>query len=176
MLATTPDPITCRLAELTQHIRETHHSYLRAELPSIWALFREAIAASPTSASELRAVGRLFGQFRSTLESHLRKEDEVLFPFIERLERTLSAGEPAPHHVFGPLAVPIQVLEAEHAFGDRLLAQMRPLWQRWSPIGDSSRLRTALYDRLQTLDADMQRHVHLEDGILFPRTTRLEGR
>ncbi len=174
MFATTPDPVTCRLAELTQHIRETHHAYLHAELPAIWTLFREAIAASPTSATELRGVGRLFGQFRSTLESHLRKEDEVLFPFIERLEHTLSAGEPAPQHVFGPLAIPIQVLEAEHTFGDRLLARMRPIWQRWAPLGDSFPLQTALHDRLQILESDMQRHVHLEDAILFPRTIHLE--
>jgi regulator of cell morphogenesis and NO signaling len=169
------DPAICRLEELTQYIRDTHHAYLRAELPAIWDLLRKAIGTSPATATDLRQITRLFGQFRSTLENHLQKEEDVLFPFIERLERTVRAGAPAPRHAFGPLAGPIEILEAEHAFGDRLLDAMRPLWQRWAPSNEAPRGQPLLYDRLTELEADMQRHVHVEDAILFPRTIGLEG-
>jgi regulator of cell morphogenesis and NO signaling len=147
---------------------------LRAELPVVWDLLRDAVGASPSTATSLRRFGQLFAQFRSTLENHLRKEEEVLFPFVERLERAVRAGAPPPRHAFGSLALPIDVLEAEHAFGDRLLDRMRPIWLTWTPREDAPRWQPSLYGRLVTLDADMQRHVRLEDDYLFARTVHLE--
>lgn len=177
MLPTQPfNPADCLLAELTQHIRDTHHTYLRAELPAVWELLREAVASAATTATEIRSFTRFFGQFRSTLENHLRKEEEVLFPFIERLERTRGAGQPSPRHTFGSLALPIEILEAEHALGDRLLDRMRPTWQQWAPGGDIPVWQSRLHQRMLDLEADMQRHVHVEDAILFPRTIGLETR
>lgn len=173
----TLDPATCRLADLTQHVRQTHHAYLRAELPAIWELLREAAASSPSTATDLRLFAQLFGRFRSTLENHLRKEEEVLFPFIEQLERKLGAGEAAPGHAFGPLALPIEILEAEHAMGDRLLDRMRPIWRRWTPATstrDAPAWQGLLHGRLLRLEADMRQHVQLEDAMLFPRTIRME--
>ncbi len=176
MSPTAFDPGTCLLTELTQHIRDTHHAYLRAELPAIWTDLREALAARSAATAEIRMLGRLFGRFRATLESHLRKEEEILFPFVEQLERDIVAPGTSPEHRFGPLRLPIEILEGEHALGDRLLEQMRPVWRRWTPKAESPALHTALAQRLERLDADMARHVHLEDHVLFPRTIRLEGR
>ena len=122
------------------------------------------------------AVARLFSRFRSTLDSHLRKEEDVLFPFVERLERSLAAGEPAPAHAFGPLWLPIEILEGEHRLGDRLLDEMRPLWTRWRAEGDAPQIHQALCARMLALEADMERHTRLEDDVLFPRTITLEGR
>lgn len=169
------DPATCPLAELTRYIRDTHHAYLYRELPEIWELMQEAAAARAPDAGDARAVARLFGRLRATLESHLRKEDSVLFPFVERLEGARAAGQPAPVHAFGPLRLPIEVLEGEHRLGDRLLDQMRPLWARWGAAGDPAPIRRALCERLLALEADLRRHSDLEDDVLFPRTIALEG-
>jgi regulator of cell morphogenesis and NO signaling len=172
------DTATCPLAELTQHIRDTHHAYLRREVPQIWELLREAGAApgSRATGTGTGAVARLFSRFRSTLDSHLRKEEDVLFPFVERLERSLAAGEPAPAHAFGPLWLPIEILEGEHRLGDRLLDEMRPLWTRWRAEADAPQIHQALCARMLALEADMERHTRLEDDVLFPRTITLEGR
>jgi regulator of cell morphogenesis and NO signaling len=169
------DTTTCPLAELTQHIRDTHHAYLRRELPQIWELLREA-AVAPGSRADARAVARLFGRFRSTLDSHLRKEEDVLFPFVERLERSLAAGEPAPAHAFGPLWLPIEILEGEHLLGDRLLDEMRLLWTPWRAENDVPQVHQAVCARMLALEADMRSHTCLEDEVLFPRTITLEGR
>lgn len=176
MPATALDPATCPLAELTQHIRDVHHASLYRELPELWELMREAAAARAPDAGDARSVARLFGRLRATLESHLRKEDSVLFPFVEGLERARAAGEPPPAHAFGPLRLPIEILEGEHRLGDRLLDEMRPLWTRWRAAGDPPPVQRALCARLLAFEADLRRHTDLEDGVLFPRTIALEGR
>lgn len=171
-----PEPSACRLSELTQHIRESHHAYLRRELPIIGELLREAVASTAYPAPEIRQFAILFGRFRAALENHLRKEEEVLFPFIERLDLAFGERTQRPRHPFGPLALPIEILEAEHALGDRQLDRMRPIWQRWAADMDGPPRFGPLTARLVLLDADMQRHVEIEDRILFPRTISLEGR
>lgn len=158
-----------------QHICDAHHHYLRAELPAIWDLLREARGTRQGAPADLRRFGRLFALFRSTLESHLRKEEEILFPMIERLESSARDGATIPAQRFGQLARPIEVLEGEHAFGDALVDQMRPLWQAWAANEDPADWRSRVSDRMRRLEADMQRHVHLEDAILFPRTIHLEA-
>ena len=170
------DTAACPLAELTQHIRDTHHAFLHRELPAIWDLLKEAVAARSPGADDVRTVARLFGRFRSTLDSHLRKEETVLFPFVDRLERSLAAGEPAPAHAFGPLRLPIEILEGEHALGDRLLDQMRPLWTRWRAEHEAAAIQQTLCARMLALEADLSLHTRLEDDVLFPRTITLEGR
>lgn len=168
------DTATCPLAELTQHIRDTHHGYLRRELPVIADLLKEASAARLPAADEARALARIFRVFRSTIENHLTKEEVVLFPFVERLERSLGIGEPPPAYAFGPLRLPIEILEGEHLQCDWLLDEMRPQWVRWSQAEDPPGLQRRLCERLLALDADMRRHTHVEDDVLFPRTIALE--
>jgi regulator of cell morphogenesis and NO signaling len=170
---------TCSLAELTQYIRDTHHAYLRHELPALWECLKEAAAAQgrqSVEAEAVRSAARLFGRFRSTLDNHLLKEEAVLFPFIERLERSIGIGEPVPAHAFGPLRLPIEILEGEHMLADRLLHGLRPLWTRWQAEADPSPAQSAFRERMLVLEADMSRHTHLEDHILFPRTITLEER
>lgn len=169
------DPAACPLCELTQHVRDTHHVYLRAELPVIWDLLREAASSSVSGHAEIRSFGTLFGRFRAALENHLRKEDDVLFPLLDRLGQATDSGAPPPRYPFGSIAYPIDVLEAEHVLGDRLLDRMRPMWQRWAGTADAPPWQHALQARMVQLDADMQRHVHVEDAILFPRAIRLEA-
>lgn len=169
------DPGVCPLAELTQHIRDAHHAYLRAELPAIWELLREGCAARAGAEIDVKRFAQLFGLFRSTLDSHLRKEEDILFPFIERLECAIGTGGAAPRHRFGLLALPIEILEAEHALGDALLDRMRRIWQPWTGGDELPCWQTGLYEHMHWLEADMQRHVHLEDAVLFPRTIQLEA-
>src|SRR5690348_5361736 len=97
MPTTSPfDPCTCSLCELTQHVRDTHHAYLKTELPLIWDLLRKAAATGRPAAAEVRAFAAVFGRFRSELENHLRKEEEVLFPMIERLDHAVRSGDRPP--------------------------------------------------------------------------------
>lgn len=170
---------TCSLAELTQHIRDAHHAYLGRELPVLWDLLKEAASARGAHGADdaaVRRATRLFGGFRSTLDNHLLKEEAVLFPFVERLERSLGTGEPVPAHAFGPLRLPIEVLEGEHMLADRFLDELRPLWTRWRAEAGASATQQTFRERMLALEADMSRHTYLEDHVLFPRTILLEGR
>jgi regulator of cell morphogenesis and NO signaling len=166
-----PDPAGMSLAALCEHIVETHHAYLRAGLPRIDRLLTKVIAAHADRHPELCELGRVFGEFAAELFRHMAKEECVLFPAVRRLEqeRIVPAGS------FGTVASPIRMMEAEHDHAGGALVVMRALTNGFTPPADACPTYRALLAALADLEADMHRHVHAENNVLFPRAVRLEA-
>ena len=132
-------------------------------------------ARSRTDAATVVPLEKVFRFFKRELENHLRKEEEVLFPMIAQLEAAFVAGVRLPRYSFGPIANPIGVMEEEHDAERRELAKMLGLTGNCSASAEASTMYRTIFERLTTLDADMRRHVHLENHILFPRVEVLEN-
>ncbi|MDE3155050.1 MAG: hemerythrin domain-containing protein [Acidobacteriota bacterium] len=162
------------LHELIAHIVATHHAGLRAALHELQAA--AAPPARPGLAGDARwrrTGARLLQQFRTETENHLRKEEAVLFPLIEQLERSAHAGQPAPRHPFGTLGTLITVMEQDHELTRRQLQQLAALLHE--PLGVDDEIRQATRRVLADIEQDMVLHTQLEDDVLFPRTVGLES-
>jgi regulator of cell morphogenesis and NO signaling len=164
------DPTTLSLADLCRHVVETHHAYLRRELPRIERLLDRVVAAHGERHPEVREVRRVFDPFAADLMQHVAKEELVLFPAIRRLEqdRRYPAGP------FGSVRNPMNRMETEHEEAGGALAAMRSLTDDFSPPADACPTFRALLGALTELEGDMFRHVHKENNVLFPRALRLE--
>ncbi len=164
------------LARLVTAIVTLHHGFLRRELPLIEALLNEGRRSdSPDFQQTSAALFPLFARFRKELEAHLKREEVTLFPLIERLERAVSAGQPAPRNAFGPLSNAIQFMNEDHEFGDTLLDRMAGLSHGFTAPPDAHPQHAALMDKLTALQHDLEEHVRKEDEMLFPAAIRLEG-
>ena len=69
---------------------------------------------------------------------------------------------------------PIWVMEQEHESAGNALREMRRLTADYRLPEDGCRSYQALLDGLQTLEADLHEHIHLENNILFPKAVQLE--
>ena len=79
---------TWPLGNLIRRIVECHHTWLRTQLPEIGRLIRREIErAGREHCPHLLEVEKLFRQFHREMEDHLKKEETVLFPLIERRAR-----------------------------------------------------------------------------------------
>jgi len=159
------------LADLIRHIVAKHHTYLREELPALESLFDRP--AKSQSASSPDGLTRIFRQFRRGMEEHMKKEEAVLFPMIERLESAIRSAQEAPRLPFGSIGHPIAVMEQEHERARKELAEIRTLTNGYTSVPPGGE-QTAALERLKELDADMEIHSRLEDEILFPRAIGLE--
>ena len=75
---------TRTLHELSDHILQVHHAYMHEALPRIKELMRKVLNAHGTHhGAMLRQVSDLYNALDTELTNHLRKEEEVLFPYIE---------------------------------------------------------------------------------------------
>jgi len=158
-------------SKLVDHIVKTHHAYLRQELPRLTDLIDKVVAAHAAKHPELHDVRATFAGLRQELESHMIKEEVVLFPLVKQLE---AAQAPFPIHC-GTVGNPIRVMEHEHEAVGSALQKLRLLTGNYQPPPDGCDSFRALYDGLARMEADLHRHIHKENNILFPRAAALEA-
>jgi regulator of cell morphogenesis and NO signaling len=160
------------LTALCDHIEETHHAYLKKELPRLTAIIAKVVQAHGERHAELAALQQVFLALRADLEPHMVKEERVLFPAIRGLE---DASVPSHFPCGGSLSHPIHVMEEEHEYAGRCLAKIRELTSDFLvPEGACNTYRVMLAS-LEELELDMHAHVHKENSILFPRAAQLES-
>jgi regulator of cell morphogenesis and NO signaling len=166
----TEDWINARLTELCDHIEQTHHTYLRSELPRLTELISKVVAAHGEAHPELSTLKQVFAELRAELEPHMLKEEQVLFPAIRQLEQ----ADAPPAFPFGTLANPIRMMEHEHDKAGAGLSQIRDITGGFEVPADACNTYRAMLDGLRELEADLHRHIHKENNILFPRAIALE--
>lgn len=159
---------------LADYILKYHHRNIRTQGPAIERLLTKVCNVHGDNHPELFEVQALFLGSLADLESHLEKEEVMLFPYIYELceaERTHS-------HVggfhCGTVEAPIRVMMAEHdAEGERYREISRLLNGYPTPVDacDSYRL---LLIRLKEFEQALHHHIHLENNIVFPRAIALE--
>lgn len=156
------------LPALIDHIVDTHHAYLRRELPRLQGLLEKVARVHGTDAPWVVSVKDVFGRLKPNMEAHIRKEEEIVFPFIRR--RLTDASVPAPDELDGD---PITLMEEEHDETGAALKRMRDLSDGFTaPDFGCDHFRAAM-EGLEALEADTHRHVHKENSILFPRARTL---
>ena len=162
------------LAELAKHIVEAHHEYVRREIPRLMELFEKVVGVHAPNHLELKELASSFDVLAAELTLHMMKEERILFPYIEQLERAANrGGRPAPP-MFGTVQNPVRMMMMEHDSAGELLRKMREITNGYTMPGDACMSFKALYQGLQEFEADLHQHIHLENNILFPRAVELE--
>lgn len=146
--------------ELAAYIVETHHGFLRRELPRLRAMSTRVAQVHGGHTPSLLELSYVFNWLEAELTSHMMKEEQTLFPAIMVLDRS----EPAP----GALDDRIDGMIHEHEGVGTALARLRELSHGFQPPADACNTYRALFAGLRDLEEDMHRHIHLENAVLFP--------
>jgi len=162
------------LASLIEHIVQAHHAFCRQETARIAVLFKEAIREQGNSHPELKRIHDLFYLMSRDLLMHLLKEEQTLFPYIVKVEEAVSQDAPVSWPPFGTVENPIRMMVLEHVKTDDELNQIRDLSNNYTPPEGACNSYSSLYKSLSAFDRDMQRHIHAEDNLLFPRAVAME--
>jgi len=163
------------LHSLIGHIVGTHHVHLRLELPRLSQRLEKVMRVyGQRDNHTLAPLPALLDGLRSELELHMRKEEMVLFPFIEKAEAAIHAGLPAPAAPFGSVANPIAMMEQEHDGAGVALRRMRETTNNYAVPDYACITYRSLLEGLRELEQDLHLHIHLENNILFPRAIAME--
>lgn len=157
---------------LVQHILDTHHKYLRSALPELSRLCLEAMQGN---GEKLQPLKRTLEGLCEELESHMWKEEMVLFPLALELEEARRKGQPAPPSHCGSVRNPIRVMELEHQEAIQALSELRRVSDGYAAPAGAGEPLLALYRGLAELEVDLRKHIDIEDRGLFPRIAELEG-
>ena len=103
------------------------------------------------------------------------KEEQVLFPYILKMEEAVNQDSPVPTPFFGTVQNPVRMMMFEHDGAGEALKEMRTVSTDYAVPPDGCASFQALYQGLQELEADLHQHIHLENNVLFPRAIAMEA-
>lgn len=160
------------LNAVIEHILSTHHSFMHKELPYISKLMdKVTVAHAEKHGDFLNWLNSIYQNFKDNLEEHLNMEETVLFPYIKELEASTKSKKPKIEtEKFKKI---IDLLSAEHETTGDALVEMRELTSDYSLPLDACESFKELYERMQAVEDDLHKHIHLENTILFPRVVVL---
>jgi regulator of cell morphogenesis and NO signaling len=166
---------TEHLSELTSHIVNRHHGYVRTELARLGPLLEKVCSAHGQNHSKLFTVQEFFNGLSQEMTMHMYKEENILFPYIDQMEAAVNGRRPMPIPPFGSVRNPIHMMETEHESAAVALRGMRKASDNFSVPADGCTSFRALYQGLIDFEKDLHLHIHLENNILFPRAKAMEA-
>ena len=164
-----------RIPALVDHIVTAHHAYVRESLPVLLAHSRKVAKVHGGRHPELIRVAQLVEQVAAEMTSHMMKEERILFPHIVQLAAAAERGEPEPPAPFGTVANPIHMMEMEHESAGNAMFEIRELTDGYQVPADGCTTYVVCLRELEAFERDLHTHVHLENNILFPKASALEG-
>lgn len=159
---------------LAAYIVANHHAYVRGAIETVGAHTQKVATVHGEHHPETIRIAAHFSAVAEDMVQHMAKEERMLFPYITRLAQAARAGQPAPAAPFGTIANPIRMMELEHQAAGDLMAAIRELSGGFAPPSDACTTYRVTYKELEEFEADLHRHVHLENNVLFPKALQLE--
>jgi regulator of cell morphogenesis and NO signaling len=172
--ATQKDWRTEPLADLIDHIKSTHHKYVREEIARLGPLFDKVCSVHGKNHAELPRIRATFGILAQELTTHMMKEEMVLFPYIARMEEAVIEKAPVIPPPFGSVRNPVAMMVHEHDDAGQALHYMRQATNSYTAPPDACVSYQTLYKALAEFEADLHQHIHLENNILFRRAIEME--
>src|SRR6478736_3007058 len=154
---------TLSLTALADHIEATHHAYLKDELPRLVEMAERVAYKHGERDARLQQVVVTTRELAEEMFCHMQKEEFILFPLVRQIDAGARGGLAAG------IADPIRQMEAEHEDAGAAVARLRMLTDGFAPGADACNTHRALLYGLAQFEADLHRHVHKENSILFPR-------
>jgi len=141
---------------LIDHLLARYHEVHREQLPELIRLARRVEQVHGEREACPNGLADLLTTITQELDSHMRKEEMVLFPMILQ-----GHGEMA--------GMPIGVMRGEHDDHGDSLRRLADLTQDITLPPGACNTWTALYTGLRAFRDDLITHIHLENNVLFER-------
>jgi len=151
------------LTDLADHIERTHHAYLKDELPRLVEMADRVAYKHGSRDPRLREIATTVGELAQEMFGHMEKEERILFPLVRQIDAGRIGGFAAS------IADPIRQMEAEHDDAGRATERLHRLTDGFIPDAEACNTHRALLHGLARFEADLHRHVHKENNVMFPR-------
>lgn len=161
------------LGFLADYIVNTHHKYVIQSMPLIFEYTQKVSKVHGIQHPETVKAATIFMQVMNELNSHIMKEENILFPYIKQLSESKKSGI-APEPAFGTIKNPIRMMEHEHDVVGELMDKIRKATVNYSIPADACNSFRYAYAKLQEFEEDLHQHIHLENNILFSKAIQLE--
>lgn len=161
------------LTQLIDHILVTHHKYVENTIPVLKAYLQKLGDVHGQRHPELFLIKNEFLATSDALTVHMKKEELILFPYIQAMEEADKNNFPLSKPHFGHIDNPIQMMEEEHDTEGERFRTISKLSDGYNPPSDGCQTYRVAFAMLKEFESDLHTHIHLENNILFPKAKTL---
>ena len=158
---------------LIDHIVGVHHIYIKKNNPIIREFVNRVKLVHGINKPNVTEISDRFDVLSKELETHMQKEENILFPYIKELINAKKEGR-AIQASFGAVQNPIKMMLAEHDSAGNELEEIQKLTEDYTPPKGACATHKVAYGHLKEYANDLMHHIHLENNILFPKAIALE--
>jgi regulator of cell morphogenesis and NO signaling len=144
------------LSEMIDKILVQFHQKHRDDLEVLIPLAAKVENVHSESKDVPKGLSDFLENLSLELESHMNKEEKVLFPMIK-------SGQG------GMAQKPLQVMMGEHIEHEKSLVEMKRLAKNYVLPENACGSWTKLYQGVQTLESELLEHIAYENNELFPK-------
>ena len=155
---------------LSDYIVNIHHTYVSNATPILGELSKKVASRHGGEYPYLVGVSDKTEELLSELTTHMKKEEQVLFPYIKALEA--NGGSAAT--VFKTIQDPIWMMESDHDAAGDIMRDIRALTNDYTLPEGACNSFSFLIHKLEEFENDLHTHIHLENNVLFPKALLLE--
>lgn len=155
---------------LIDYALKVHHRRIRENGPVILGLLKKVKAGN----SVLEEVEQLFEQSFADLETHLMKEENVLFPYLYELFEASQGKHFLEQMHCGTISNPIRVMKDDHQGELERHVRIALLTNYYATPDGASDDHRLLNSMLQQFFDDLREHIHIENELIFPGFEKLE--
>lgn len=160
------------LGFLADYVVNTHHKYVKKTLPELNMYSDKVAKVHGGRHPELHTINELVQQITREFVSHMKDEEEILFPMVKEIENAKENGTSfRPEKSFEKV---VDQAEAEHKDVGYALEEIRRLSAEYTLPEDACASYTLLFKMLEELEGDTFTHIHLENNLMFPKAIELE--
>jgi regulator of cell morphogenesis and NO signaling len=159
------------LSDLIEIIVDQHHSYVENNVPILKQYLKKVYAVHGQNHPELEEVLLQFLQSAKELYKHMKKEEDILFPFVKQMEAASESGEILERP---ELATVINEMLNEHENEGQRFARIQEITNDFQFPNDACNTYKVAFHKLKEFQNDLHLHIHLENNILFPKAAKLE--
>jgi len=168
-------PERLALPDLVNYIIDKHHEFSRTEMLRLTGLMEKVAWKHGEKHPILLELKENFAALTGDLVGHMRKEEMILFPYVQDLVRAKARSLIPLVPVFGTVSHPVKMMQFEHEEAGNILQRMRAMTDNYAVPADACPSFKALYAGLDELEKDLHQHIHLENNVLFPLAIELEA-
>ncbi|KAF2331796.1 iron-sulfur cluster repair di-iron protein [Flavobacterium ginsenosidimutans] len=159
---------------LADYIEKTHHRYVEEKTNVLLPFLDKLCKVHGANHPELFKINELFIGCAGELSQHMKKEELVLFPFVKRMVKTKESDGILSQPSFGTVSNPIAMMMHEHDNEGERFRAIAELTNNYIPPADACTTYRVTFAMLKEFEADLHKHIHLENNILFPKAVVLE--
>ena len=157
---------------LIDYIVKKHHSYVEEKTLLIRGYLTQLVEVHGEKHPELLQIHDLFHQASGELAAHMKKEEIILFPFINQLIDKAKLKDNSPFR--SSIKSPIAMMRHEHTAEENYFIEIARLTNDYTPPSDGCSTYYKCYELLKEFEADLHQHIHLENDLLFQKAIQLE--